>query len=128
MILKILLPLPSMNRYAHAGTHWLLAEDKKKWKEHIMVAHAFRQNRTHDISQVLPRWVKEKRKVKVTCYRYRLLDPDNQSVKALLDSLVSLGFLYDDSNQWLNLCKIEQVKISKKDDVQHTVVEISKIV
>lgn len=70
--------------------------------------------------------VPETRKMRLqfTVYRKRLLDEDNLrgSTKICLDVLVRLGWVRDDSPEWLDHLPPRQVKVK---DGEHTVIELS---
>jgi len=65
-----------------------------------------------------------KQRVRITVHRRRLQDPDNAvaSVKGLVDGLVRLGWLRDDSAEWCEL-EVKEVKAATKRD-ERTVIEV----
>lgn len=54
---------------------------------------------------------KEKRRVEIYSYRKQLLDPDNLygSVKLLLDAMIDMKLIYDDSLEYLSLSVYQEI-------------------
>ncbi len=104
-------------RYA---AHWAVrARDHKLWKVQIALAAA-------KFGMWLP--LKDKpavpRLVTITSYRTLLLDYDNlaSGAKGLLDAIVALNLLHDDSPEWVEtIYRQEKCKRGQ----EHTVIEIS---
>ena len=66
-----------------------------------------------------------RRRVSVTSYRRRLLDPDNLCPKYALDSLRYLGVLEDDTAKHIELL-VRQEKVKTKEE-ERTEIEITDI-
>lgn len=58
-------------------------------------------------------------------FRYRLCDPDGLSAKAVIDGLVNVGVLTDDSAKQIKEISFKQTKIPKTQD-EKTVIEIEE--
>jgi len=113
-MIRLLIPiaLPSQNRYLGRG-FWRLHQDKKKFQDAIGEAFIIEKaNGRIPIAYLAPCTVK--RTIGIMTYRKRLIDDDNLSIKALLDALVRLELLKDDSPKWLNTQYVSQVSIGKK--------------
>jgi Holliday junction resolvase RusA-like endonuclease len=93
-----------------------------------------RERLVHDLAYALP-GAREKNllisenkgkkvRVEVVLYHAARFDPDNAvaALKPLLDAMVTLGYLHDDSAEWLQL-SVEQVKSARKHT--RTVIKIS---
>jgi len=90
----------TLNRYLR--DHWAARKrDLESWKWHVLGA-AGNRSRLAKRTRVL---------LKITVYRARLQDPDNAvgSVKPLVDALTRLGWMVDDSVEWLTLEVNERV-------------------
>ena len=83
-------------------THWRArSRDLEDWKWQILSVAGNR----HRLAK------KSRVRLKILVFRGRLQDPDNRygSVKHLVDALVRLGWLVDDSDFWLQLEVVEIV-------------------
>ncbi len=62
----------------------------------------------------------KKATVSFTLYRKRLMDEDaaTGSLKPIIDALVRLGFLFDDSPLWMTLNKPVQLKGEPRTDIE----------
>lgn len=83
--------------------HWTKRSKHKKEIEKLLIFHYL--NRHPD--RLLPEAHKEavKKRMVITSYRKKLLDKDNLygGAKLIVDSFKTLGFIYDDSFEWLDL-------------------------
>ena len=91
-------------------THWAArGRDLESWKWHILGSAGKRDNqllRAHWADGNRDKLAKHRRvRLEITVYRARLQDPDNAvgSVKPLVDALNHLGWLVDDTLEWLDL-------------------------
>lgn len=113
--LKLSIPrcLESRNEYGGPKGHWKLQSHKKNWEQAI--GEAFLIVKAN--GKINPRFVlpcEEIRRIQVEVYRKRLIDPDNLSLKAMLDAMKRLGFIKDDSARWLEIKSVKQFSIGKK--------------
>ena len=114
-MIKLELPLitPSNNKLLR--THWAV---RRKLKVYYMDEIV-----TAMIDGGFTDYAEGKRTCEVTSHRKRLLDPDNLTggIKMLLDALVELKLLKDDSPKWCDL-KVGQ----KKARTPKTVIELKE--
>ncbi len=82
--------------------HWAKrGRDLESWKYHVLSVAGKR----HKLSK------RSRVQLKITIYRARLQDPDNAvgSVKPLVDALSRIGWLVDDTLEWLALDVEERI-------------------
>ena len=55
---------------------------------------------------------KDKYKITINCYVTRMMDMDNVwgGLKQFIDALTTEKFIYDDSDSWLEIKQIKQIK------------------
>lgn len=102
-----------LSRNAIDKLHWSTrAKHRKEWEEAIWAECNGRPPKTTRKIQLI-----------ITSIRSRLLDKDNLwgGCKQLIDSMVRLGIIKDDSENWLDL-EIRQIKVQSRNAGQ-TVLE-----
>ncbi len=112
MIIRIEKTIKSQNHFV--GKHWSVKnKDSKEWEELIWA----------ELNGKIP-WAKKKMAVKIRSVRKKLIDISNLwgGIKGLLDAIVRLGLIIDDSPQYLDL-EVMQVKACGQEPGK-TVVEI----
>ena len=113
--LTLFAPSPSVNSwtYAHWGKYY---KAKKQWLTRIGLA--IDSNMFNLVGA----------EIHVERYAKRLIDQDNAvaGLKPIIDSLVRLGLLADDSAEYLRKAPtVEQIKVSKN-TIERTVINISE--
>ena len=110
--LHVALEIPSLNYYVGPKAHWKYYSAKKKWQEQIAMALMIEKANGRVHAMDFPP-CKSRRRLTVTAYRNRLIDPGNLDTKALEDALKRERLIVDDSAKWLDRNKVEQVSVGK---------------
>lgn len=107
-----LVPVPNNVRERWGSQWYHRARDAKRWRQHLTVICG------RPRSPVLARV-----RLRIMVTRGSVQDPGNDvaSVKPVVDALVWLGWLVDDSHKWLELNVVEIAKRSR--DLRGTVIE-----
>jgi len=117
--LRIVLPLctPSLNELMRR-TGRFLSRDIRKWVRERAFALLIQ---TSPLNRATAR-----RKIKFTSYRVKKLDDDNLrgGIKPVVDGLVDLGLLHDDSPAWATF-EYEQVLVPQSE--RRTVIEVETV-
>ena len=109
--------IPSWNVVSRE--HWSKTRARRKADAHEVWAAKCDRRRTLPEPDPPP----GRRRVTITSYRRRLIDVDNLSAKAIVDSLRDNRLLVDDSPEWVEAVTVEQFKIAKG-ETPRTVVTI----
>ena len=112
LLLEVWRECESRNAYNRPSGHWLLHSHKKAWEKAINDALMMVKANGHFPTAFIGK-CEEKRSVHIIAYRQRLIDPDNVSIKALMDALKRLGLIYDDSAKWVEI-SVMQFSCGKK--------------
>jgi hypothetical protein len=112
--IEITIPRVPMNVSA-LNKHWRVRHKQKGvWMDEIVCCDYPTWGR-----RFAKQWATDKRRIHldVTIRRVRLFDRDNLygSLKPVLDAMKAAGFLWDDSDKYLELGKVIQFKCSVKD-------------
>ena len=83
--------------------HWSQKRKLKKQYQ-LLIRNQMRLN------EIKP--AKDKYKLSINCYVTRMMDIDNVwgGLKQFIDALTTEKFIYDDSNEWLEIKQVKQIK------------------